>query len=69
MHIVTEVFQLDKNYIFMPDEGYESEEDKIYTRILIHPALMTSKSHFRLQINQYLVKLMACVEKCTQSLS
>ena len=67
---VTEVFQLDKNYIFMPDEGYESEEDKIYTlRISIHPALMTSKSHFRLQINQYLDKLTACVEKYTQSLS
>lgn len=66
---VTESFRLDKNCIFLPEKGYEVEEDKIYTlRISVHPALITSKHHFRIQINQYLDKLTTCVEEyCRQN--
>ncbi len=61
---ITETFKLDKNYIFLPEQGYEAGEDDIFTlRISVHPALVTSKHHFRIQINQYLDKLTICVKE------
>ena len=52
---VDKYFFLDRNLIVIPDDGYEKEENSIFTfRICIHPAYATSKQKFRYMLNDYL---------------
>lgn len=52
---VSKHFHLDKNYIIVPDDGFEEDEDAIFTlHFTVHPAQITSKIQFRKFLNQYL---------------
>lgn len=51
-------FNIEKNYIFLLDEGLDETETNIYTlRITIHPAGILSKLHFRHHLNNYIDEL------------
>lgn len=47
-------FNLVKNYIFLPDEGLERDDDIYTLYFTIHPCLATSKYQFRKALNKYL---------------
>lgn len=48
-------FELVKNYVYLPDEGLDSDDESIYTlHFSIHPVMVTSKYQFRNTMNQYL---------------
>lgn len=53
-------FYLKRDYIFMPDEGFE--ECDIYTLYFtIHPGICRSKLHFRTTLNEYLAEISAAI--------
>lgn len=61
-------FEICKNYIVIPDEGLEDDEDSIYTlRFSIHPACIGSKTQFRQLMNQYLKEVRLAIEKFVRS--
>lgn len=55
---VTHFIELEHNYIFLPDEGFDEETDNIYTlKISVHPCSAISKLGFRKQLNQYMAEI------------
>lgn len=60
---VDKYFELSKNYIVIPDEGFEEEENSIYTiKFSVHPASIASKIQFRKMMNQYLKEIYKTLE-------
>lgn len=56
-------FELSKNYVFLPHDGFCEEDENIYTlKIYVHPGYVTSKLTFRIILNQYLTKLKKAVD-------
>lgn len=60
---VEKYFELSKNYIVLPNEGFEEEENSIYTiKFSVHPASIGSKIQFRKMMNQYLREIYKALE-------
>ena len=62
-------FELEQHHIFIPDKGYDKDEDSLFTlKIMVHPAGMLSKLSFRKNINQYMntirIKIIEYLNKC-----
>lgn len=55
---VVQYFELEQHHIFLPDEGYDKDEDALYTlKIMVHPAIGVSKLQFRQYLNQYMIEI------------
>ncbi len=55
---VMQHFELEQHHIFLPDEGYDKDEDALYTlKIMVHPAIAISKLGFRKHLNQYMIEI------------
>lgn len=55
---VMQHFELEQHHIFLPDEGYDRDEDALYTlKIMVHPAIGVSKLQFREYLNQYIIEI------------
>lgn len=60
---VNEEFILRKKYIFLPEEGFEKEEDNLYElHFYIHPYTIKNKIFGRKYMNEYLNKIIAKLE-------
>ena len=52
---VDQHFELEQHHIFLPDEGYDSDEDSLYSLMIrVHPCVGSSKFQFRLLLNKYM---------------
>lgn len=56
-------FQLSKNYIFMPEEGLEEDENVYTLKISLNPALFSTKVQYRRSLNIYLMEIKTAIEK------
>jgi hypothetical protein len=55
---VMQHFELEQHHIFLPDEGYDKDENALYTlKIMVHPAIGVSKLQFRQYLNQYMADI------------
>ncbi|SEK33692.1 Restriction endonuclease [Pseudobutyrivibrio ruminis] len=58
---IGEIFSIEKNYVFLPDTGFDSDENDIYTlRIQVNRDNKT-KASYRRHLNSYLDKLTGCI--------
>lgn len=55
-------FQLNKNYIFLPDSGLETEEDIYTLKISLNPASFATKLQYRKSLNIYLLEIKKAIE-------
>ncbi|MCH5157242.1 MAG: restriction endonuclease [Clostridiales bacterium] len=52
---VDQHFELEQHHIFLPEEGYDKDENALYTlRIMVHPAIGVSQLQFRQYLNEYM---------------
>lgn len=55
---VMQHFELEQHHIFLPGEGYDKDENALYTlKITVHPAIGVSKLQFRQYLNQYITEI------------
>ena len=66
---VTKHFNLNKNYIVLPYDGLDDEEDIYTINIKIHSGMIKSKLQFRKYLNQYLLEINQCLEVYLQEKS
>lgn len=55
-------FQLSKNYIFLPDEGLDDDENIYTLKISINPACFTTKQQYRKSLNIYLLEIKKAID-------
>lgn len=66
---VNQHFSLVQDHIFLPDTGYDSDEDTIFTlHIKVHPAIAISKLQFRKYLNQYMSEIKDAVSSYIENL-
>lgn len=52
---VEQYFELEQHHIFLPEDGYDKDEDALYTlKLMIHPAIGVSQLQFRQYLNEYM---------------
>lgn len=55
-------FGLAKNYIFLPEEGLDDEEDIYTLKISLNPATFTTKQQYRKSLNIYLLSIKEAID-------
>ncbi len=55
-------FQLSKNYIFLPDEGLDDDENIYTLKISMNPACFTTKQQYRKSLNIYLLEIKKAID-------
>lgn len=55
-------FQLSKNYIFLPEEGLDDDENIYTLKISMNPACFTTKQQYRKSLNIYLLEIKKAID-------
>jgi len=55
-------FELDKNYVFLPDEGLAKSEEIYSLTFRVHPIMITTKLNYRVFLNKYIDELTSIIK-------